>query len=86
MLARAWRTEAGAAPALLGSMATVRAPGARPGTVEAATALRAALWRERRIEVPVMPFDGALWVRVSAQVFNEAADYERLAAALPALA
>ena len=33
-----------------------------------------------------MPFAGALWIRVSAQVFNETADYERLAGALPAIA
>ena len=86
MLAAAWDTETGAAPALFGAMATVRVPGGRAATHDGALALRRRLWAERRIEVPVMPFAGALWIRVSAQVFNETADYERLARALPAIA
>lgn len=82
MLAHAWGTETGAAPALFGAMATVRLPGRRDATIEAATALRARLWAERRIEVMVAPFAGMLWARVSAQIYNDADDYARLAAAL----
>ena len=35
--------------------------------------------REHGIEVPVLPIDGKLWVRISAQVYNELPDYEALA-------
>ena len=41
-----------------------------------------ALWREQRIEVLVIPFADWLWVRVSAQLYNDADDFARLAAAL----
>jgi hypothetical protein len=33
-----------------------------------------------RIVAPVMPASGALWARVSAQVYNVPEDYERLRA------
>jgi hypothetical protein len=34
------------------------------------------------VVVPIIPFGERLWVRISAQLFNEMADYERLATAL----
>ena len=79
LLLDAWDSEAAAAPQFCGAMASVRLPGA---TGDRATAHRlAALLRERHgITVAVMALDGALWVRVSAQIYNELGDYERLAA------
>lgn len=85
-LAGAWGTALGAPRDMYGAMATIRVPGAPPATWEAGGELRRRLWREHRIEVPVMPVGGALHVRISAQVFNVPQDYRRLAAALPALA
>jgi isopenicillin-N epimerase len=82
LLADRWRTEAGAPAAMLGAMATVRLPGNRPATIEAARTLHDRLWRDSRIEVPVFPLSGALWIRISAQIYNERADYERLANAV----
>jgi hypothetical protein len=35
--------------------------------------------------VPVWALAGALWLRISAQIYNEPADYGRLAAAIRAL-
>jgi isopenicillin-N epimerase len=35
-----------------------------------------------RVEVPVIAFADRLWVRISAQIYNEIADYRRLADAL----
>ncbi|WP_457466992.1 aminotransferase class V-fold PLP-dependent enzyme [Thermostichus sp. MS-CIW-37] len=40
------------------------------------------LWHTYRIEVPIIPFAGQLWVRISAQVYNHLAEYEQLALAL----
>jgi isopenicillin-N epimerase len=82
MLAAVWRTEIGAPAAMIGAMVVVRAPGPLPGTPEAAAALHDRLWRDHRIEVPVIPLAGALWLRLSAQIYNEMADYERLAGAV----
>ena len=52
------------------------------GTPEAALKLRRHLAREHNIEVPVFVFEDALWLRVSAQIYNERGDYERLASVL----
>lgn len=79
-LARALGTGLGAPAAMFAAMATVRLPD--PGTApswEAAMALRERLWAQGRVEVPVAPLAGALWLRLSAQAYNEAGDYDGLA-------
>ena len=38
-----------------------------------------ALRRDHRIDAAVTAFKGSLWVRLSAQVYNEIGEYERLA-------
>jgi isopenicillin-N epimerase len=63
-------------------MVTVPLPEAAGATDEAATALRTALLEEDKIEVQLHAWRGRLWVRVSAQVYNDLADVERLAAAV----
>jgi isopenicillin-N epimerase len=78
-LARVWNTERGAPDPLTGSMAAVRLPLAGPASPERAQELRAKLFAERRIEVPVTAFAGALWARISAHAYNRPADYARLA-------
>jgi isopenicillin-N epimerase len=80
MIARSWKSELGAPPDRFAAMATIRVPDTPETSVAAGRALRARLWREQRIEVPIMSFGGALWARVSAQVFNQTDDYRRLAA------
>lgn len=82
MLAELWRTEIGAPPDMLGSMAAVRLPGHRPATAAAAADLHDRLWRDHRIEVPVIPLAGSLWVRISAQIYNEMQDFQGLATAI----
>jgi isopenicillin-N epimerase len=84
MLATAWGTERGTPDALTGSMAAVRLPVREPASAERAAALRIRLFEEHRIEAAVTAFAGALWARVSAQAYNEPADYERLARVFPA--
>lgn len=78
-LARRWKTERGTPDELTGSMATVRLPLNGAATMARANELRAWLYQSHRIEVPIIPFAGSLWARISAQAYNEAADYERLA-------
>ena len=83
-LAAAWGTGLGAPRDMYGAMATIRVPG-RPSAA-AGGELRGRLWREHRVEVPLMAVGEALHVRISAQVFNVPQDYRRLAATLPVLA
>ncbi len=72
-----------ASPAnMRGAMATIELPTSLPGEVDVGRALNARIWEKHRIEVPIFAFAGKLWVRISAQVYNELAEYEVLAAAL----
>lgn len=80
-LAEAWKTRTGAPAALAGSMRMVKLPLASG----AAPDLRLRLWQDHRIDVPVNALDGGLWVRVSAQLYNEMDDYRRLAEAVSRL-
>jgi isopenicillin-N epimerase len=80
LLARGWKTQRGASDALTGSMAAVRLPLREPATSERAWELRRKLFDDHRIEVPVTPFSGALWARISAHAYNRPEDYARLAA------
>jgi len=72
-----------ASPASMrGAMATIALPTALPGDIDTAKALNARLWERHRIEVPIFGFADRLWVRISAQVYNEMSEYEQLAEAL----
>ena len=92
-LAAAWDTEVATAPAMGAALAAIRLPvgGERlailaehPGDLfRAGRAVARGLRERHRIEVPIVPHQGLLWVRVSAQIFNELDDYARLATALP---
>ncbi|WP_193180708.1 aminotransferase class V-fold PLP-dependent enzyme [Nisaea sediminum] len=86
MLAARWGTERGAGPALTGHMAMVRLPDGFGSAREDAEALRDRLVDDFRIQIPINPLTGTLWCRLSAQIYNEMADYERLAEAVERLA
>ena len=79
-IARAWGEPLGGPSALHGSMMAIRLPPRWQGdaTRTSAAKLQSRLMREYRIAVAIMPIEAALWARISAQVYNAAADYERL--------
>jgi isopenicillin-N epimerase len=79
-IARAWGEPLGGPPDLHGFMRAIRLPRRwqRAATRESAAQLQSLLMREHRIAVAIMPIEGALWARISAQVYNDSADYERL--------
>lgn len=81
-LAQAWGGEMAAPDDLLGAMATVRLPSAAPGDPEAANDLQIALSTDHGIEASVGARDGVFWIRASAHVYNEMADFRHLASAL----
>ena len=82
VLTDCWGTRFEIPPGLTGAMVTVPLPDAAGATDGAAARLRLGLLVEDRIEVPIHAAGGRLWVRVSAQIYNERADIERLAAAV----
>jgi isopenicillin-N epimerase len=82
LLAEAWRTEVAGLPGQRWAMAAVRVPHPGDPGEEGARRLHDALLKRHRIQVPVFPFKGALWLRVSAQAYNASADYRRLADAV----
>jgi isopenicillin-N epimerase len=81
-LSRGWNTELPFERSQVGSMVTVPLPQHAGTTAMDAHRLRLALLVEDRIEVQMHAFRGRLWARISAQVYNESADIERLATAL----
>lgn len=70
-LAARFGTRTGAPPAMFGSLATVELPGRLAADRPTAEALKAALWERHRAEVHIMPFAGALWLRLSVQAYND---------------
>lgn len=82
LLADAWGTPFTTPEAMIGTMANVTLPEGAGSTKDDAVRMRTRLWDEVRIEVPVFSHVGRLTLRVSAQVYNEPADVERLAAAV----
>jgi isopenicillin-N epimerase len=67
---------------MIGTMATLPLPAVLGATSDAAARLRDALLYEDAIEVQVHDWKGCLHVRISAQVYNELADYDRLGVAI----
>ncbi len=84
-LATRWGTDAAVPPAMLGSMATVRLPLKGAATPESALRVHDRLVDDHGVEVPVWAIGDALWLRISAQIYNEPADYRRLADAVATL-
>ena len=79
LLAKYWNTERGSEDALTGSMSTVRLPLVGDATEERALELRNTLRKDHRIDSAIIAFKGSLWVRLSAQAYNQFNEYERLA-------
>jgi len=80
MLAKAWDSKAAATPEFCASMVSLRLPGGIGGDRYAARRIAAQLTERHGITAGIMVLDGGLWVRVSAQIYNEIGDYTRLAA------
>ena len=80
LLTEAWGSEAAAAAEFCAAMVSVRLPGRAGGDRDAARRLAARLSEDHNITAGVMVLDGGIWIRVSAQIYNEIEDYRRLAA------
>ncbi len=69
-------------PALYGPMAAIPFPSGGEASPERLAALNRHLYETHRIEVPFTAYDARIWLRISGQVYNHPADFERLARAL----
>lgn len=78
-IAEAWNTPLDGPPELHGSMMAIRLPG--PLQRFEGSRLMYEILARHRIVVAIVPIGGALWARISAQVYNRPQDYERLLSA-----
>ncbi len=83
-LTERWQTRLEIAEASVGTMASLPLPEAAGSTKDHAARLRDALLFEDRIEVQLHAAHGRLWTRVSAQVYNDRDDIDRLGEAVAA--
>lgn len=82
LICESWGVENQVPHEMTGSILTLRLPRQLPACPDEAVALTRAVWKEHRIEVPMVPFGDRMWLRISAQVYNELDDYRALARVL----
>jgi isopenicillin-N epimerase len=82
LLCARWHMSAGVPDRNIATMATVPAPERFGGRPEDAARLRDALLFDHHIEVHVFAAWSRVWVRVSAQLYNDRSDVERLGEAV----
>ncbi len=82
LLCEHWQVRLPAPAERFAAMVSVPWPWPEEATAENAKFWHDRLWNEHQVEVPVLPINGQLWLRISAQIYNELSDYEALARAL----
>lgn len=82
LLAGKWGSDFVTPESMIGTMATIALPAAMGNTADEAVKLRHQLLFEDRIEVQLHAYQGRLHARISAQIYNDQDDVERLAAAV----
>ncbi len=83
-LSRLWRTEMTGPVGAFGAMATLRLPLAGAADAARIAALARDVSERHRIEASFVALQGALWVRIAAQAYNEPGEYERFGAVFKA--
>jgi len=74
---------------MIASMALIMLPQGLPfpASIEGCGKLQKTLWESHKIMAsPSFVHDGRIWLRVSAQIYNDIADYEKLAETIRNLA
>ena len=86
LLVERFNTTLGVKESDVGSMVTLPLPSSLGSTAADASRVRDALLFDHAIEVQVHAAQGRIYTRISAQIYNELGDYERLADAIMRLA
>lgn len=79
LLTKRWETHLETPESMVGCMVTIPLPKHAGSSREDAASLKDALLFEDNIEAPILSIKNHLWVRISAQVYNEIGDIEKLA-------
>ena len=82
LLTTRWETTLETPREMVGAMVTVPLPERAGATEDEARRLRLSLLVDDRIEVHLHAWRDRLWTRISAQVYNDRSDIERLADAV----
>lgn len=82
MLAKSWGTNLVAPEEMIGMLATLALPGHPKDTDKHTATLHDRLRDEFHCELPVIVMDGTTYLRISAQVYNDMSEYEKLDAAV----
>jgi isopenicillin-N epimerase len=89
LLAQAWKVDANTPDGMIGSMALTPLPRGLPfpATTEGCGKLQKTLWESHKIMAsPSFVHDSRIWLRVSAQIYNQIDDYQKLAETIVNLA
>lgn len=73
-----WGIALPAPPSMLAALLTLPVPIPTDGTQATADAISRHLWDDHRVEAMFMAFQGRVWFRASAQIYNRLYDYQRL--------
>lgn len=82
LLEKRFDTTATAPSDIIGSMGVIPMPGNQVNSLERANQIRYELYHKYNIEIPIFFIKDRLWVRYSAQIYNEISEYEYLAEVL----
>ena len=82
MLSERWSVQIPAPESMYASMVTIPLPERFGTTQDAAMKLKDALLYDEHIESQIHAFRGRVWLRLAAQVYNDASDFERLRVAI----
>ena len=80
--AERWSVQIPAPESMYASMVTIPLPERFGTSLEAALKLQDALLYDEHIESQLHAFKGRIWLRLAAQVYNDASDFERLRVAI----
>jgi isopenicillin-N epimerase len=82
LLSQRWGTTLGMNESFVGTMSTFCLPEKLGSTKEQAFLLRRSIFTQDKIEIQLHSWKGKLWVRVSAQIYNDMSDIDRLGKAI----
>ncbi|RVU35888.1 aminotransferase class V-fold PLP-dependent enzyme [Hwanghaeella grinnelliae] len=86
LLSDTWQSDMGSPRGMMGFVATVALPSPTKATPAAAERIRHVLRTNHNLETFVKAIDDRFWVRVSAYVYNDLSEFERLAELAPKVA
>ena len=82
MLAEEWGVDLNLEKRMFASMVPIPIPGKIYGGDDERISIVKRLWEKHKVEVAVTDPNDQLWIRISAQIYNEESDYRKLSIAV----